>query len=140
MKKEQEDKIIKDKIQKENFIKSNMDIINQKNKDKMKELNQNLKYKEYLDKKNELYKQELLQQQKENERLLNEIFNSNRKENNYNEYNKIKESDNRNHFESHKYNFEEEKGECCRCHKILPRRMLTINRYFYKENRNIIFN
>ena len=140
MKKEQEDKLIKEKAQKENFIKSNMDIINQKNKDKMKELNQNLKYKEYLDKKNELYKQELLQQQKENERLLNEIFNSNRKDNNYNEYNKIKESDNRNHFESHKYNFEEEKGECCRCHKILPRRMLTINRYFYKENRNIIFN
>ena len=140
MKKEQEDKLIKEKAQKENFIKSNMDIINQKNKDKMKELNQNLKYKEYLDKKNELYKQELLQQQKENERLLNEIFNSNRKENNYNEYNKIKESDKRNHFESHKYNFEEQKGECCRCHKILPRRMLTINRYFYKENRNINFN
>ena len=35
-----------------------------------------------------------------------------------------------------KYNLEDQKGECCRCHRILPRRMLTINRYFYKENRN----
>ena len=140
MKKEQEDKIIKDKIQKENFIKSNMDIINQKNNDKMKELNQKLKYKDYLDKKNELYKQELLQKQKENERLLNEIFNSNRKDNiNNNKYNKIKDSDIKNNFKSHKYYLDEQKGECCRCHKILPRRMLTINRYFYKDNRNINF-
>ena len=26
-------------------------------------------------------------------------------------------------------------GRCCRCHRIFPRRLLTINRYFYKENR-----
>ena len=29
----------------------------------------------------------------------------------------------------------ERMGRCCRCHKVFPRRLLTINRYFYKENR-----
>ena len=26
-------------------------------------------------------------------------------------------------------------GRCCRCHKIFPRKLLSINNYFYKENR-----
>jgi hypothetical protein len=26
-------------------------------------------------------------------------------------------------------------GRCCRCHRIFPRRLWTIYRYFYKENR-----
>jgi hypothetical protein len=26
-------------------------------------------------------------------------------------------------------------GRCCRCQRVFPRKMLTINRYFYKENR-----
>jgi hypothetical protein len=26
-------------------------------------------------------------------------------------------------------------GRCCRCHRVFPRKLLTINRYFYKENR-----
>ena len=26
-------------------------------------------------------------------------------------------------------------GRCCRCHRIFPRKLLSINRYFYKENR-----
>ena len=29
----------------------------------------------------------------------------------------------------------ERMGRCCRCHRIFPRRLLTINKYFYKENR-----
>jgi len=163
MKKEEEDKLIKEKNLKDNFIKSNMDIIDQKNRDKMKELREKLKYKESLDKQNDLYKKELLEKQKENERLLNEIYNSNKKESeehkkikekqrynnneNYYENNKYYENDNINNnisndinnkieMNNHKYNLDDQKGECCRCHRILPRRMLTINRYFYKEKRN----
>ena len=153
MKKEEEDKLIKEKNLKDNFIKSNMDIIDQKNRDKMKELREKLKYKESLDKQNDLYKKELLEKQKENERLLNEIYNSNKKDGG--KYKKIKEKErneknnnldsnfNNNNFDNNKsekmnnhYDLEEKKGECCRCHRILPRRLLTINRYFYKENRN----
>ena len=159
MKKEEESKLIKDKNQKDDFIKSNMEIINKKNKDKIKELKEQLKYKEYLDKQNEMYKNELLEKQKENERLLNEIYNSKKKD--YSQHNKIKDKEinddfdnnknnnnnnNNNNFynnnnnngieKRNKYNLDEQKGECCRCHRILPRRMLTINKYFYRENRN----
>jgi len=35
----------------------------------------------------------------------------------------------------HRHKTKERMGRCCRCHKIFPRRLLTINRYFYKENR-----
>ena len=148
MKKEENDKFIKEQKQKEKFIKDNMEIINQKNKDKMKELKEKIKYKEFLDKQNELYKNELLEKQKENEKLLNEIYSSNKKEKD--EFKKIKEKDNnyininddnnnQNNNEKNYccYNLNAQKGECCRCHRILPRRLLTINRYFYKENRNI---
>ena len=34
-----------------------------------------------------------------------------------------------------KHKLKERMGRCCRCHRIFPRRLLTINRYFYKENR-----
>ena len=34
-----------------------------------------------------------------------------------------------------KHKIKERMGRCCRCHRIFPRRLLTINRYFYKENR-----
>ena len=153
MRKEEQEKIIKEKEQKDNFIKSNMDIINNKKRDKMKELREKLKYKEDIDNQNEFYKKELLEKQKENERLLNEIYNSNKKDGD--KYKKIKEKErneknnnldsnfNNNNFDNKKYekinnhyDLEEKKGECCRCHRILPRRLLTINRYFYKENRH----
>ena len=149
MKKEENDKFIKEQKQKEKFIKENMEIINQKNKDKMKELKEKIKYKEFLDKQNELYKNELLEKQKENEKLLNEIYSSNKKEKydyknvkeNDNNYININDNDNSNQNKNEKnyccYNLNAQKGECCRCHRILPRRLLTINRYFYKENRII---
>ena len=146
IKKEENDKFIKEQKDKENFIEGNMEIINQKNKDKMKELKEKLKYKEFLDKQNELYKNELLEKQKENEKLLNEIYSSNKKEKN--DYKNIKEKENNfinindNNIQNKNeknyccYNLNAQKGECCRCHRILPRRLLTINRYFYRENRN----
>ena len=151
MKKEEEEKLIKEKEKKENFIKENMDIINKKNMEKMKQLSEKMKNKEFLDKQNELYKNELLEKQKENERLLNEIYSSNKKDNDdNNKHKEIKErqrdfnnNNDNNHYNNMKnedvkkgYNLEDQKGECCRCHRILPRRLLTINRYFYKENRH----
>ena len=60
IKKEENDKKIKEQNLKDDFIKGNRDIINKKNQDKIKEFNKNLKYKEFLDKKNEQYKKELL--------------------------------------------------------------------------------
>ena len=160
IKKEENDKKIKEQNLKDDFIKGNRDIINKKNQDKIKEFNENLKYKEFLDKKNEQYKKELLEKQKENERLLNEINNSTKKINdsynkknmkykriesneeneennsNFNNNNDNKNIQNKNEKKYCCYDLNKQKGECCRCHRVLPRRLLTINRYFYRENRN----
>ena len=159
IKKEENDKKIKEQNLKDDFIKGNRDIINKKNQDKIKEFNENLKYKEFLDKKNEQYKKELLEKQKENERLLNEINNSTKKindsynkknmkykriesneedeenNNNFNNNNDNKNIQNKNEKKYCCYDLNKQKGECCRCHRVLPRRLLTINRYFYRDNR-----
>ena len=159
IKKEENDKKIKEQNLKDDFIKGNRDIINKKNQDKIKEFNENLKYKEFLDKKNEQYKKELLEKQKENERLLNEINNSTKKINdsynkknmkykriesneeneennsNFNNNNDNKNIQNKNEKKYCCYDLNKQKGECCRCHRVLPRRLLTINRYFYRYNR-----
>ena len=160
IKKEENDKKIREQILKDDFIKGNMEIINKKNQDKIKDLNDKLKYKELLDKQNELIKNELLKKQKENERLLEGInslkkkYNDNNNnllyneykereinEENENDYDKINNRNNINRYEQNKnkscyYDLNKQKGECCRCHRVLPRRLLTINRYFYRENRN----
>ena len=159
IKKEENDKKIKEQNLKDDFIKGNRDIINKKNQDKIKEFNENLKYKEFLDKKNEQYKKELLEKQKENERLLNEINNSTKKiydsynkknmkykriesneeneenNSNFNNNNDNKNIQNKNEKKYCCYDLNKQKGECCRCHRVLPRRLLTINRYFYRDNR-----
>ena len=159
IKKEENDKKIQEQNLKADFIKGNRDIINKKNQDKIKEFNENLKYKEFLDKKNEQYKKELLEKQKENERLLNEINNSTKKINdsynkknmkykriesneeneennsNFNNNNDNKNIQNKNEKKYCCYDLNKQKGECCRCHRVLPRRLLTINRYFYRDNR-----
>ena len=159
IKKEENDKKIKEQNLKDDFIKGNRDIINKKNQDKIKEFNENLKYKEFLDKKNEQYKKELLEKQKENERLLNEINNSTKKiydsynkknmkykriesneeneenNSNFNNSNDNKNIQNKNEKKYCCYDLNKQKGECCRCHRVLPRRLLTINRYFYRDNR-----
>ena len=140
IRKEEEERLIKEQRQKEELIKANNDLIEQKNKIKMKELEDKLKYKEYYDKQDEDYKKELLNKKLENERRKNDIYNDNkneyenrkknqRQEKNDERYNNIK---NENNEEQQK---KEKMGRCCRCHRVFPRRLLTINRYFYTENR-----
>ena len=109
----------------------------------MKELNDKLKYKEYYDRQEEEYKKELLNKQLENEKRKNDIYNDNKNEyenkkrikrEEYNERNNY--IDNENNDEQPNKNQKKEKmGRCCRCHRVFPRKLLTINRYFYKENR-----
>ena len=222
LKKEEEEKYLKDKKQKEELIRANNELINQKNKMKMKELEDKLKYRELYDRQNEEYQKELERQKLEKERMKDDIYNHNK-----NEYekrrerekelldNKRYESDRYNNRGDNRYKYDnrydnrddyyknegrynkgeryedkydnrrdniydgkgdkryddkydykdrnkyddrygnkdrdrdrydnkdigthgkrkERVGRCCRCHRIFPRRLLTINRYFYKENR-----
>ena len=143
MKKEEEERLLKEQKQKEELIRANKGLIEQKNRMKMKELNDKLKYKEYYDRQEEEYKKELLNKQLENEKRKNDIYNDNKNEyenkkrikrEEYNERNNY--IDNENNDEQPNKNQKKEKmGRCCRCHRVFPRKLLTINRYFYKENR-----
>ena len=143
MKKEEEERYMKQQKQKEELIRANQDLIDQKNRMKMKEMEEKLKYKDYFDKQNEEYQKELKRKELENQKKLDDIYNDNR--NQYENKKRMKEQDYRNnnignenigneqlqdHHKKH-----ERMGRCCRCHRIFPRRLLTINRYFYKENR-----
>ena len=63
LKKEEEEKYLKEKKQKEELIRANQDLINQKNRMKMKELEEKLKYRDLYDKQNEEYQKELMNKQ-----------------------------------------------------------------------------
>ena len=183
LKREEEERYIKAKKQKEELIKANMELINQKNKLKLKELEDKLKYRELYDRQNEEYKKELERKKLEKDRMREDVYNHNKNE--YENRQKRKEREmydnkgdnkldtlediryderygkgegrygegygkgDRRHGEGigkgdrDKYDKgfgpqgkrKERMGRCCRCHRIFPRRLLTINRYFYKENR-----
>ena len=239
LKREEEERRMKERKQKDELIKANMELINQKNKMKLKELEDKLKYRELCDRQNEEYQKELQRQQLEKERMKDDIYNQNKNE--YENRQKMKELEREKEKEKYLYDnrdgrgyggkgydkgyygiyddkgkgygegrgergyedgrydgkggkgYEEGKrgpgyedgryegrggkgyeegryddrgrgkgyddgrgkgyedggygtqdkkhkvkermGRCCRCHKIFPRRLLTINRYFYKENR-----
>ena len=148
MKKEEEEKLLKEQKQKKELLEANMELINQKNKMKMKELEDKKKYREYYDRQNEEYQKELKDQQLEKEKRRNDIYNDNRNEyenrkrmkdqEKYNDMkNNINNIDKENEdLDEHNKNHEKERmGRCCRCKRIFPRRLLTINRYFYQDNR-----
>ena len=201
LKREEEERIMKERKQRDELIKANMELINQKNKAKMKEMEDKMKYRELYDRQNEEYQKELQRKQLEKERMKDDVYNQNKNE--YENKQRMKERERekgRDYYDNKegkgyygeyddkgrkdKYNedygrggkgFEdgrkgekgygegdyegrggkgyedgrydnkdnrddkhktkERMGRCCRCHKIFPRRLLTINRYFYKENR-----
>jgi len=224
LKREEEERQEREKRQKEELIRANAELINQKNKLKIKELEEKLKYRELCEKQNEEFQNEMKRKQLEKERMNDDMYNHNKNElenrqktkekekerergmyydiNNRDKYdnryddkgrrypdydninnkkydnihdrkdknkiydnkdniyydkygdnnkgydkypgydqfgNKIDDTygkgDNRRMREDGKGKRKERMGKCCRCHKIFPRRLLSINRYFYKENR-----
>ena len=188
LKREEEERIMKERKQRDELVKANMELINQKNKAKLKEMEDKLKYRELCDKQNEEYQKELQRKQLEKERMKDDVYNQNKNE--YENRQRMKErerekekekgrdyydyKDGRGYYgtyddkgrkdkyndnygrgfgegrggkeyedgiydnkdnKAHRHKTKERMGRCCRCHKIFPRRLLTINRYFYKENR-----
>jgi hypothetical protein len=80
LKREEEERRLKEKKQKEELIKANMELINQKNKMKIKELEDKLKYRELYDRQNEEYQKELERERLEKERMKDDIYNHNKLE------------------------------------------------------------
>ena len=195
LKREEQERYLKEQRQKDELIRGNLELINQKNKLKIKELEEKLKYRELYDKQNEDYIRDLERQKIEREKLKKEIYNQNRNEyemkqkrkelekernrhyyddnNDYDKkyYDERRSKEKRNKYDQRKYDNRENQydreypieneikdyrdknrdrdnnynkgqkrekerfGRCCRCHKVFPRKLLSINRYFYKENR-----
>ena len=198
LKKEEQERYLKEQRKREEFIKDNFELIHQKDQRKIKELEEQIKYRELCDKQNDDYLRELEMRKIAKEKLRDEIYNQNRNEYEIKQKNKLFEKekekekkrinydnneydyqkdqygkkyedrdfdinnrpkyDNRdNKYEERYRNYEgnndykdyrdkninreghkkvkERMGRCCRCHKIFPRKLLSINNYFYKENR-----
>ena len=146
MRRQEEDKYLKEQRQKEELMKANKALIDHKNKQKMKELQDNLKYRELYERQNDEYQKELKNKELENERKKNDFYNEARneyekrmKKKEDEKYNNIgnfgKEGNQKQAQDQNRNKIKERMGRCCKCHKIFPRRLLTINRYFYKENR-----
>ena len=66
---------MKEQRQKEELIRGNLELINQKNQMKIKELEEKLKYRELCDRQNDDYLRELEKQKIEKEKLKDELYN-----------------------------------------------------------------
>ena len=189
LKREEQERYLKEQRQKEELIRGNLELINQKNQLKIKELEEKLKYRELCDKQNDDYLKELEKQKIEKERLKDELYNQNKNEYEIRQKNKLLEKErDKIYYDSNEYDYpkrkydrenddeykrqeirdkydrqyeknkykndqenndykdyrdknrghikvKEKMGRCCRCHRIFPRKLLSINKYFYKENR-----
>ena len=108
LKREEEERRMKERKQKDELIKANMELINQKNKMKLKELEDKLKYRELCDRQNEEYQKELQRQQLEKERMKDDIYNQNKNE--YENRQKMKEMEKEREKEKYLYDNKDGRG------------------------------
>ena len=123
---------------KEDLLRGNQILIDEKKKRKMEEENEEKKYKEQLDNimyQNQLDEENRLRNKKKiQEDLLRANLNNKEKENM--KKRKEKEEEEKYRYNDKAFGHEHEKmGRCCKCHRVFPRRLLTINKYFYSNNR-----
>ena len=89
LKREEEERYLKEQRKKEEYKIANLELMNQKKDRKIKELQEQLKYREMVDKQNEDYQREKERQQIEKERMKDDIYNQNK--NDYINRQKMKE-------------------------------------------------
>jgi hypothetical protein len=129
---------IRDQQQKDELLRANLKLADEKRRRKLAEEEEDRKYKEQMD---NLY---LKEKENEENRLKYEQFkrdellrsNLNNIQLYKNRLQKEKEEDDKYRYvDSSFWKFHEKMGRCCKCHKIFPRKMLSINQYFYSNNR-----
>jgi hypothetical protein len=135
---ENKEKNLKEKMMKEDLLRGNQILIDEKKKRKMEEENEEKKYKEQLDNimyQNQLDEENRLRNKKKiQEDLLRANLNNIELENM--KKRKEKEEEEKYRYNDKAFGHEHEKmGRCCKCHRVFPRRLLTINKYFYSNNR-----
>lgn len=129
---------IRDQQQKDELLRANLKLADEKRKRKLAEEEEDRKYKQQMD---NLY---LKEKENEENRLKYEQFkrdellrsNLNNIQLYKNRLQKEKEEDEKYRYvDSSFWKFHEKMGRCCKCHKIFPRKMLSVNQYFYSNNR-----
>ena len=91
LKREEQERYLKEQRQKEELIRGNLELINQKNQMKIKELEEKLKYRELCDRQNDDYLRELEKQKIEKEKLKDELYNQIKNEYEIKQKNKLLE-------------------------------------------------
>ena len=129
---------IRDQQQKDELLRANLKLADEKRKRELAEEEEDRLYKQQMD---NLY---LKEKENEENRLKYEQFkrdellrsNLNNIQLYKNRLQKEKEEDEKYRYvDSSFWRFHEKMGRCCKCHKIFPRKMLSINQYFYSNNR-----
>ena len=131
---ENKEKEIKKNKMKEELIKGNLELINSKKLRNQKINEEDLKYRDYYDKENMIYKNELLKEKDKKRKINKEFVIENQKNLSRIRRKKVEEM-----IENEKYRYndnsyeppKEATAECSNCHKIYPRKLLTSNAYFY---------
>ena len=131
-------RLIREQQQKDELLRDNLKLIEEKKKRKMQEEEEEKRYKQQMD--NEILRQKQYQdnlmmdkQRQRNELLQENLNNINREKNR--KLREKEEDEKYKYYDSHFGNEHEKMGRCCKCHRIFPRRLLTVNQYFYKNNR-----
>ena len=131
-------RLIREQQQKDELLRDNLKLIEEKKKRKMQEEEEEKRYKQQMD--NEILRQKQYQDnlmmdkaRQRNELMQENLNNINREKNR--KLREKEEDEKYKYYDSHFGNEHEKMGRCCKCHRIFPRRLLTVNQYFYKNNR-----
>ena len=129
---------IREQQKKDELLRDNLKLIEEKKKRKMQEEEEEKRYKQQMD--NEILRQKQYQdnlmmdkQRQRNELLQENLNNINREKNR--KLREKEEDEKYKYYDSHFGGEHEKMGRCCKCHRIFPRRLLSVNQYFYKNNR-----
>ena len=131
-------KLIREQQKKDELLRDNLKLIEEKKKRKMQEEEEEKRYKQQMD--NEILRQKqyhdnlMMDKQRQRNELLQENLNNINREKNR-KLREKEEDEKYRYYDSHFGGDHEKMGRCCKCHKIFPRRLLSVNQYFYKNNR-----
>ena len=136
--KENKEKEMKKRRMKEELIRGNLELINSKKQRKEKLNEEDLRFREYYNKEDMEYQNDLLKE-RVRQRKINQEFASENQKN----LGRIRRRKEEQLIEDGKYRYndysyeppKEVTAECSACHKIYPKKLLTSNVYFYKDIR-----
>ena len=131
---ENKEKEVKKRKMKEELIKGNLELINSKKLRNKKMNEEDLKYRDYYDKEDMEYKNELLRKKVQQRKKNKELVNENKKNLSRIRRKKVEENIEKGKYKYNDDSFEPQKeptAQCSGCNKIYPRKLLTSNAFFY---------